>query len=435
MLRRLVILALIGLSGCTQGGPEAVAEEPPPPPAGDPDPATAEDPAHCELRYGADPYLPPRSAVKARDLREVAAWSRVADARGGYAHRVDFDGEGKLTWGHDSGSMDFSVTRFDAEGELVWHHEREPKEHEPGVVTTTRSGVSLVAGTAFGSDYTQLVVALDASGEPMWSRPTPRLGVDRLAPATGGLTIFEGHSGRREVMLGEYMMVSDWGSVQGMDVVGALDRGGEVVWTRNFLPGILDMAVREHDIFVVGNYGDFEVDFGTGPALGPGVVARLDAATGEHRWSRRFDTGLKAIVPQGEDVLVVGFPGVTSSVSMGGPPLDASPAAWLDADGCYRGSVALGDIGHVDAGEDGSLVAYGLLEGEYALGTHRFDRPVRGWVVARFDARLSLTHVIEADCENVSAAAGPDGRLAISCYRDLSSGAGLARRYELFLVE
>jgi hypothetical protein len=425
------VLSLL-LAGCTQAAPEKQEQDPPVMP--DPVPAAGSD--GCQAWQGIDPVVPRALAKTVAPLREASAWSRTVDARGGYSHRVDFDGDGNLTWGHDAGSMDFGVSRYGPDGDELWHRAQDPKEHEPDTITTTRSGVSLVAGTAFASDYGQLLVAIDAEGTEMWRQPMPRIGVDQIEPAPGGLTIFEGHSGRAEVTLGGHAMVSDWGTVQGMDVLGALDQNGEFAWTQNFLPGVLDMAVHDQSIFLVGNYGDFEVDFGRGPERGPGVAARFDSITGEHQWSRHFDTGLKAIVPQGDDLLVIGFPGSYSSVSLGGPQLSGTPAARLDAQGCYRGSVLLGDgIGRVDGGDDGSFVVWGLVDGTTRLGDQEFELTGRAWLIARFDPQLQLTHVLTTDCDNTYAAAGPHGRLAVSCLRDVSSGQRLVRRYELFVVE
>lgn len=390
----------------------------------------------CTPRFSADPHVPPATTVPATVLHEAAAWSTRVDVRGGYAHQVDFDGEGNVAWAHDAGSMRFELARLRPDGERTWTHRLDPAEHEPQTLTSTPSGATLIAGAAFAEPFGHPVVAIGPDGAELWRQDTPRLSVDHLAPAPGGRTVAFGHSGREEVTLGEHTMANEWPGVQGMDVLAVLNRDGEYAWSRHYLPGVLDVAVDADAIYLAGNYGDFEVDFGTGPVRGPGVLTRVDAASGEPRWSRRFETGLKAIVPQGDDLLVIGFPGLTSSTSMGGPQLTGTPAAWLDARGCYRGSVSLGThIGRVDAGDDGSLVVWGLATTPVQLGSQTFEVPPGHWFVARFDAQLKLTAFHTTSCDAVDAAAGPSGRTAVSCYRDVSTPTELVRRYELFVLD
>jgi hypothetical protein len=374
-------------------------------------------------------------------LRDAAIWVKRIDAIGGYQHRVDFDGDGNVVWAHDSKNMRFTLTKLTPAGKQLWHRVLEPRQHQPEVLTATASGSILLAGTAFAKDYGETLVAVDPGGEIMWRQQTPRVAVDHLAPARGKHTVMFGSSHRREVTLGGHTMPNPLpGPGRAMDVLAVLDARGEFEWSRAYFPGVLDMLVVGDTIFLAGNFGDFDVDYGGGPVPGPGVLARLDAVNGEHHWSRHFDTGLRAVVSQDDDLLVVGFPPpFASTVSMGGPHVEGTPAVWLDRDGCYRGSMSLGSgVGRIDAGPDGALVVYGLvtdLSPSLRVGTTSFEVPPLHWFIARLGPTLELTMLHTSSCDGIDAAAGPGGRVAVSCLKDVSTPSKLVRRYELFLLE
>jgi hypothetical protein len=435
--------AIALVAGCTSWQPsEATDKEPPSVQTPGPDENEPRSPPpQCTLRFGQDPYVRQTSPLAPTALRDAAAWTKSVDAVGGYQHRVDFDGDGNVVWAHDSRSMRFTLTKLTPTGEQLWHRVLEPRQHQPEVLTATESGTILVAGTAFAGEHGQPLVAIDPEGEMTWRQHTPRVSVGRLASAPGGRTVMVGSSHRREVTLGDHTMSNAWlGPGRPMDVLAVLDARGEYEWSRAYFPGVLDMSVVGEAVFLAGNFGDFAVDYGGGPVAGPGVLARLDLPTGEHRWSLHFETGLRAVVPQDDDLLVVGFPPpFTSTVSMGGPHVEGAPAAWIDADGCYRGSMSLGaGIGRVAAGRDGSLVLSGLatdLPPGLRIGTTAFEVPVLHWFIARLDPTLELTMLHASSCDGIDAAAGPHGQVAVSCMRDLSTPGKLVRRYELFLVE
>jgi hypothetical protein len=440
------IRALLGtfavVVGCTPWQPDPTEAEAAPVESPEPredDQAVA--PARCTLRFGQDPHVRNTAQLAPTALRDAATWTRRVDAIGGYQHRVDFDGEGNVVWAHDSKNMRFTLTKLTLAGKQLWHRVLDPRQHMPEVLTATSSGPILLAGTAFADDGGETLVAIDPKGEIMWRQQTPRVAVDHLALAPRGRTVVFGSSHRREVTFGDHTMANPLpGRGRAMDVLAVLDPSGGFEWSQAYFPGVLDVLVIGDAIFLAGNFGDSEVDYGGGPVPGPGVLARLDSVAGEHRWSRHFDTGLRAMVQQGDDLLVVGFPPpFTSTVSMGGPHVEGTPAVWIDADGCYRGSTSLGSgVGRIAAGNDGSLVVYGLVTSftpSPRVGTTSFEVPALHWYIARLDPSLELTMLHTTACDDIDVSAGPRGRVAVSCLQDLSTPGKLVRRYELFVLE
>lgn len=440
---RAALPSLFGLAlvACTPTSPPRQEEPPTPEPSVAPMPVDAGAPetaTRCLPRFAQDPATITSPPIEPTPLSTAATWSQQVDAIGGYEHGVGLDAEGHVVWAHDTKHMHFAVERFDRDGHRQWQRILEPRQLEPEALHVTPDGAILVAGTSFaeGAAGGQLLVTLEPTRTERWRQRTPRVSVHALSELAQGHTLMQGSSGRQEVTLGGHLMRNEWlPRGHSMDIVARLDGAGEYLWSTAFLPGVLGMAVQGEAFYLAGNFGDTAVDYGTGPTAGPGVLARFELETGRNAWSIGLPTGLRAVLPQGDDLLVVGF---GHGVSMGGPVLEGTPAAWFDPDGCYRGSVSLGSgMSRIVAGPDGSLVLYGMAPigpATHSIGTTSFEVPAGHWFVAGIDPALELRWLHTVRCDGLHAAAGPRGRAAFSCYSDVSRPGKLVRRYELFVL-
>lgn len=401
------------------------------------DAGTLQTTPRCSPRYPQDPMAietppvePGPPPVPTR-LTAAAAWSRSVDALGAYAHGVAFDAGGHVIWAHDTKNMHFAVERFDRDGQQQWQRILEPRQLEPQALHANPDGTIVVAGTSFadGPAGGQRMVKLEPTQEERWHQQTPRVSVHALAGLPDGHTLMLGSSGRQEVTLGGHVLRNEWlPRGHSMDVVARLDDTGEYVWSTAYFPGALGLAVQGDAFYLAGNFGREAVDYGTslGPTEGPGVLARFELASGHATWAVSLPSGLRTVLPHGDDVLAVGFGAGT-------------PAAWFDASGCYRGSVSLGEgISRIVAGPDGSLVVYGMTPTWpeiVAIGAMEFEILPSHWFVARIDPELKLSWLHELRCDGLQAAAGPHGRAAISCYTDEHRINGnLVRRYDLYVL-
>jgi hypothetical protein len=173
------------------------------------------------------------------------------------------------------------------------------------------------------------------------------------------------------------------------------------------------------------------VDYGGGPVVGAGVLARL-TAEGEHVWTRVFDGGLYDVLPWGDDAVLVSE---KAALVDGGKVYTRSRLRALGLDGCDRGAVDLGDLPRLRRGLDGSLLVYGLRVGDPPrLGASAVDVPPMQWWIARFTPDLSLAWVHTVACEGIEVAGGPRGEAAVSCFRSLSEGNPPRRRTLLLWV-
>lgn len=364
-------------------------------------------------------------------LRQAATWRIERRAAGAYDHDVAFDRDGNVLWAHDSARMRFVVSKVAPDGVPKWTRTLEPAELSPHIVAAAPDGSVFVAGTSFASEPSPagpLLVQLGADGALRRTVATPRVGSSALVPlANRGLVIF-GRSARETFSVGDEVFHNTWGRPgSSMDVLSVLEPDGSFSFAGAYVPGILGVAVVEDAIYLGGNFGTASVDYGGGDTRGPGVVAKL-GLDGAVAWTRRFDTGLRAVVPAG--------PGDEAAIVAFGFDSDTT-AVWIDAAGCDVDSAAFGDVALVAGAPDGGFVvaALSIAGGLRRIGAHTFATAPLEWHLASIaaDRRLAWVHTI--DCDNLKVAAAPDGRAAISCLRMLDEGDELDRRYELLVAD
>ncbi len=433
----------LALGACTPSGsdgsepPTATAPMPPVDLDGAGESGEQQPERPCALRFGEDPIVIAPSDLQPSPIGPALAWSKKVDARGGYAHRVGMDAEGGVVWAHDIRSMSFVVASFRRDGVRRWRHRLRPAQLEPDVLAVMPDGSVAVSGTAFttGRRGGQTTVVLDAKGIERWRQRTPRIAVEGLATTADGHLLMLGSSGRTEVTLGEHTMVNER-SPGSMEIVARLDGHGRDLWSKAGTPGALDMVVHDGAMVLAAHVGREPHEYWGGTTQTPGVLVSVDGATGEPRWSLGFDIGLWAVRPYTGDLLAVGFHGASS---LGGPVLDGTSAAWIDPQGCYRGSVNLGtNISRVDVAPDGSMVVAGvaLTHAETRrVGQTSFEVPAGHWFVAGIDPLLQLRWLYLVQCDGLELAAGDGGRAALSCFTDQSRASKLVRRYELLVVD
>jgi len=418
--------------------PPAPDAKPDPKPV-DPTPSEGPLPLTCPAVIGTDPRIIELGKIgtgEPADLRKLAKWTRVVDARGGYDHAVGMDDDSNVVWAHDTKSMVFALDSVAQDGTLLVHELLNPKQLEPQALHVDAIGDVTVGGTSFapGAAGGGTIVSLDSELDERWRVKTPRLWAHDFAVTRRGETIVRGSTARQEITLGPHTLRNEWlGVGHSMDILSSIDGEGRFQWSRAFFPGVLQMAHLHDSLYLAGNFGHAQVDYGGGPTQGPGVLARLEDDSGEHIWSVGFPTGLRAVVPTGDEVLAVGF---GQGFSMGGPVIEGTPAAWFDRDGCYRGSVDLGTgVSRFVATPDGSLLVYGMsLSGSSVrLGPREFAVGARQWFVARLAPSLEIQWAATIACDGLEAAAS-DGRTAFSCFRDLSRGRRLLRQYTLLVL-
>ncbi len=396
-------------------------------------PPVEEPVAGCSLRFPDDAGTASAGAVTVTPLREAADWVTRVDAIGGYDHSVAFDPEGAVFWAHDSRHMRFTLAKFEPAGEQRWLRKLEPETLSPRVMRTTSKGSVLVAGTAFNEDGPTLV-HVGADGSTLWKTRTPRVSVRAIREVPDGFALL-GHSGRAEVTLGPDTLRNAWTDVaSSMDVLSILSNDGEFVRSEAFIPGALAMERGTDGLYVAGNFGRVSADYGNGATAGPGVLAKFDLS-GQLEWTRGFGAGLYGVANAGPDVVTFGFAS-RGPASMGGPPSSGASAAWIDSEGCYRGSLSTGDgLARIVSAPDGSVLVYFLASrtDTWQLGHDAVSVPAGQWVVAKLSEDLQLQWAHSVECDGLHAAAGPRGETAVSCYRSLSDEKPLVRRYSLLV--
>jgi hypothetical protein len=407
-------MSFLSLAACG-----TVPVEAPPP---EPEPVAA--PEGCEPLF-AD--LPALVVPRPTPLEQAATWSHRVDARGAYGHQVAFDPQGRAVWTQDSANMRFTLRTVAPDGEVLRVQVLDPPKMAPEVLATGPDGTVVAGGTVFGMEGPALT-AIGPDGAVRWHQGTPRVGVSHVVPLPGGAWGILGTTSREEVTLGDTTMrrTPGWLGIS-MDVLAVLDAEGQYQWSRAFHSGALDLAVQDGDLFLAGHFGrEGWVDYGGGPVVGAGVLARI-GADGAHVWSRAFDDGLFDVVPWRDDAVLVSSRGWLRD---GGELFLRTRLLAVGLDGCDRGSVDLGNLPRLRLGLDGSLLAYGLaLDGEPPrLGTTPLDVPRQHWWIARFTPDLEVAWVHTAACDSVEVAGGPRGEAAVSCFRDLSD---TLRRTEL----
>ncbi len=447
LLNPLVVAFVLGAACTPSGLPEEVTEVEADEPAQDPvepeNSGVVEEPTvddECSRHHEQDPVRIGRTDLRPTPLTDAVQWSSQVDARGGYAHRVDIDARGHVTWAHDRGSMQFIVERFDLDGRRTWSRRTKPAEHQPEALDAAAAGEVVLGGNALttGPRAGEAITAFDVDGRPRWRTRTPRLDIRRLAFMFDGRVGLFASSGRRKVTLGDHTMVNRLSAGRLMDVLAVLDATGTPQWSRSFLPGVLDMRVHDELMVVASHVGaSLPVDYGSGANEGPGVLAAFDVHTGQSRWAVEFNTGLWAVRSVGADLLAVGFDATTTF--MGGRTVSGTMAAWIGPSGCYRGSVVLGHgISRIATRDDGSFVVAGPAGSRTLVrqvGETMVEVPAEHWFVAEIDASLEPQGLHTVRCDDLRLAAGPRSRVAVSCFTDLSQGESLRRRYELMVLE
>lgn len=160
---------------------------------------------------------------------------------------------------------------------------------------------------------TSYVARWDTNGQHVWSKSFATAWIDALVADTTGVYI-----------AGTFTGVLDFGGGVPLTAVATgdrdtflakLDLAGNHVWSKRVMSGWLQslhLATTAGDVvWVSGAAG--ALDLGAGPMLGGAFVARLDGATGAHKWTRKkgaygpTDFGRPGVVVDGAgDIIVSG---------------------------------------------------------------------------------------------------------------------------------
>ncbi|MFT3770294.1 MAG: nucleotide-binding protein [Minicystis sp.] len=265
---------------------------------------------------GQTPLCPALWAKRFGDVAGQFAWGLAVDPTGGAVVTGDLDGTADFGGGAltTAGSSDVFLAKLDANGAHVWSKKFGNATLQSGqgvavdamgnVVITGYFQGSVTFGTtalttAGGADI--FVAKFNAAGAHVWSKKFGSATDDQL-----GLAVAVDPSGN-VLLTGALVGAFAFGgatltSAGGSDVfVAKLDGAtGNHVWSKRFGDAGLAQQGRAIAADAMGNVivaGDFNgtIDFGGGALTSAGgsdaFVAKLDAAAGNHVWSKRFGDG------------------------------------------------------------------------------------------------------------------------------------------------
>ncbi|SIN74655.1 T9SS type B sorting domain-containing protein [Chitinophaga niabensis] len=200
------------------------------------------------------------------------------------------------------------VIKLKPGGNIRWAKQFDPKATEDGgtnysrIINTSDNNVLIVGEEAVIKDHSVydsgFIMKMDYDGNVLWAR--------RTAHNYGGNIAFV-----QETEDGGYIMVSNdsYGNPPLHNSIMKLDRNGNLVWQKLLIPSRTDKVVRallyeKESVYVAFDFYNMYVPEEI-------MIVKLDAATGDFKWGRRFKAGT------GEDVSILGMARINDTLYVG----------------------------------------------------------------------------------------------------------------------